>query len=316
MWGNIFMKVALIGNGVQSKRIQKILKKIDVKFKIFTSKDKVLNNKLKIKELKSFSAIFILSPNNSHYNYIKELYKKNYIFCEKPPVCTMKQLKNIKNIKSNKLYFNFNFIFSKLGKVLKNKERYKLGKLLTISIMISYGLAKKKIYLNNWRSKKNECPKGIFEVVLIHYLNLITDNFFVKKMKKFKLSNVSKKGSSYDTAECQLELKDNVFANLFATYDGPLTKKIIFLFTNGIIEQNENQINIAGPAENYDQKGFFIKPKNKEKFKISEKKDYENSLNESVEFFIKTVKNKKFFKKKIFTNSIKANSFIFSKINK
>ena len=95
-----------------------------------------------------------------------------------------------------------------------------------------------------------------------------------------------------------MELKDNVFANLFATYNGPLTKKIIFLFTNGIIEQDENQINIAGPAENYDQKGFFIKPKNKEKFKISEKKDYENSLNESVKFFIRTVKNKKIFKKK------------------
>ena len=33
-----------------------------------------------------FNVFFIISPNETHYHYIKSLYKKGYIFCEKPPV--------------------------------------------------------------------------------------------------------------------------------------------------------------------------------------------------------------------------------------
>lgn len=46
------------------------------------------------------------------------------------------------------------------------------------------------------------------------------------------------------------------------------------------------------------------------KQKINEIKDYEISLYESVKFFIKTAKNKKFFDKKTFEKSLESNKLI------
>lgn len=304
------MKIGIIGNGVHSKRIQKILNQKKLNFFIYKPKKPNYFNKINFDQLKECNVIFILSPNDTHFEYIKKLYKGRYIFCEKPPVTTKNELKKLKRIKSKKIYFNFNFRFFKISHILKDRNRYNLGKLVYGNLVSSHGLAQKKSYKNSWRSNIKKSPKGIYEIVSIHYIDLINYLFKISKVEKPKLLNSSKNGDSYDTSLVEIKLQNEGLINIFSTYDSAYDKNLFFLFQNGIIEQKNNLIKIKGPAMNLDSKGFFKSPKIIKSLIIDENKDYKNSLVESVNFFLKNVKNKKKFNKRIIDISLKSNSLI------
>ena len=304
------MKIGIIGDGGHSKRIQKILIKKKLSFFIYKPEKPNYFEKKKFDQLKKCNVIFIISPNNTHYFYLKKLYKTRYIFCEKPPVNNKKELSELKKLKSKKIYFNYNFRFIKIAEILKNRDKYKLGKLVYANLSSSYGLAQKNNYKSNWRSNIKRCPKGVYEIVSIHYIDLINYLFDVLKIEKPNLINSSKIGSSYDTSLVEIKLKNEGLVNIFSTYDSSYDKNLFFLFKNGILEQRNNLITIKGPSLNFDKKGFFKVPKIIKTIKINENKDFTNSLSESVSFFLNHVKNKKNFNKKIIDVSIKSNSLI------
>lgn len=304
------MKIGIIGNGNHSKRIQKILKKINLNFYIYKPKRFKYFEAEKFNQLKKCNVIFIISPNNTHYFYIKKLYRRRFIFCEKPPVNNKNQLNKLKKIKSKKIYYNYNFRFTRIAELIKNRDKYNLGKLVYGNLSLSHGLAQKNIYKNNWRSDINKCPKGIYEIVSIHYIDLVNYLFNVSNIEKPKLLNLSKIGNSYDTSLVEMKLKKEGLINVFSTYNSSLNKSLCLLFENGIIEQRNNIITLKGPTLNLDKKGFFKHPKIKKIIKINENKDYENSLYESVLFFLKHVKTNKKFDKRISEISLKSNSII------
>ena len=304
------MKIGIIGSGGHSKRIQKILQKKKLAFLIYKPEKPKYFDKKKFEDLKKCKVIFIISPNNTHYEYIKKLYKGRYIFCEKPPVNNKKDLSALKKLKTNKIYFNYNFRFMKIAEIIMKKNKYGLKNLVYANLSTSHGLAQKKDYKKNWRSNLKKCPKGIFEIVSIHYIDLVNYFFDVEKIEKPKLVNLSKIGNSYDTSLVEMKLKNNALVNIFSTYNSSYAKNLYFLFENGIIEQRDNIITVRGPSLNLDKKGFFIAPKIIKKIKIAENKDYNNSLHDSVIFFLNCIKNKKTFNKKILDISIKSNSLI------
>ena len=89
------MKVVIIGNGGQSKKIQKILKRKKISYDIYKPKIKLsLDSEFRDK-IKKFNIFFITSPNTTHFKYLKNLSKK-YIFCEKPPVSKLSDLEKLK----------------------------------------------------------------------------------------------------------------------------------------------------------------------------------------------------------------------------
>ena len=304
------LKVCIIGDGIHSKRIQKILKINKVNFYIYKPETKKDYKKKNLKELKKFNVFFIISPNHTHYHYIKSLYKNGYIFCEKPPTNNRSELKKLKRIDSKKIYYNFNFRFSKISQILKNRNKYNLGKLIYANIISGKGLAFKPEYKKNRRSNAKVCPKGVFEMVTIHWLDLIYHLFNVTKIHKPQLTNLSKVGTSYDNSNIKLEIDKKILAEIFCTYTSPLVDKKIFIFKNGIVEQNENVISIKGPAINYDKNKFFKSPKTIKKINISEKKDYQESLSKSVKFFLDTTNKKKNFSKKENSQSLQVNKMI------
>jgi len=304
------MKIGVIGDGGHSKRIQTILKKKKLSFYIYKPKNSNYFNKKDFDKLEQCKIIFIISPNSTHYNYIKKLYRGRYIFCEKPPVNNKKELIELKKIISKKIYFNYNFRFTKIAQIISNKDKYKLGNLVYANLLSSHGLAQKKNYKKNWRSNIKKCPKGIYEIVSIHYIDIINYFFNVLVIKEPKLINSSKIGDSYDTSLVEIELKNNALVNIFSTYNSAYSKRLFFMFKNGIIEQREDIITIRGPSLNLDKKGFFKKPKLIEKFNINETKDYTDSLFQSVSFFLDHVKQKKTFNKKIWNSSMESNSII------
>lgn len=304
------MNIGIIGNGGHSKRIQKILIKKKLKFQIYKPEKPKYFDAVAFKKLKSCDVIFIISPNTTHYKYLKSLYKGRYIFCEKPPVNNKQQLSNLKTLNTKKIYFNYNFRFFKIAEILQKRESYKMGKLIYANLLASHGLAKKEQYKSNWRSDLKKCPKGIYEIVSIHYIDLINYLFEISKIEKPTLINSNMVGDSYDTSHVKIKLKNKGLLNIFSTYNSAYSKNLFFLFENGIIEQRDNIIIIRGPSLNLDKNGFFKQPKLIKKININENKDQSNSLLKSVSFFLETVKKKKFFDKKILDCSLKSNSLI------
>ena len=72
MWSNF--RIGIIGQGSQYNRISKILKLKGIKFTIYKpSRNTNYYNKEKFDELKKCNVIFVLSPNDTHFKYIKLL---------------------------------------------------------------------------------------------------------------------------------------------------------------------------------------------------------------------------------------------------
>ena len=305
------LKIGIIGNGVHSKRIQKILSKKKIKFYLYKPNNKSYFDKEKYNELKKKNVIFILTPNKTHFHYINELKLGRYIFCEKPPVSSIKEINKLKKLNLKKVYFNFNFRHSTIAEFLKKTKKFNLGKLIYGKFIMGHGLAYKKEYLYNWRSSKKLCPKGVFELVSIHWIDMVNYVFGVKSCKT-RFNNFSKKGSTYDTSYTTIDTKNNAKIDIISTYASPLITDKKFIFTNGIIEQNSNNIIISGPTKNLDKNNNFIKPKIIKKIYINDDKDYINSLNKSVDYFLNSVKKKKIFLKKNTTTSISSNKILLS----
>lgn len=304
------IEISIIGNGNHSKRIQKILKKRNFKFYIYKPTRNKLIDKINFEKVKKSEIIFICSPNDTHYKYLKLLENK-YIFCEKPPVSNSYQLKQIKKISHKKIYFNFNKRFSKISNVLQSRSKYKLDDLVYGSLITSHGLAQKKEYKNSWRSNILKAQTGVFEIVSIHDLDLINLYFKIISKSKPILTNLSGIGDSFDTSLITLKVKNSINVNIFSTYMSSLSEEWILMFKNGIIRFNNDLIKIFGPTKNFDKNGFFLKPKLIETIKVN-KYDYEKTLEKSVDYFINICLRKKFFPKKLFISSIKSNSILFN----
>ena len=218
-----------------------------------------------------------------------------------------RRINKTKKIKSKKIYFNFNFRYLRF-QILKNRNKFNLGKL--VLNIASHGLAQKESYKSNWRSDIKKSQKGVYEIVSIHYIDLVNYLFKVSKIEKPKLFNSSKNGTSFDSSLVEIKLQNDGIINIFSTYDSSYDKNLYFLFQNGIVEQRNNKIKIKGPTLNLDSNGFFKSPKVIKSYNINENNDFNNSLYESVNFFLNHAKNKKKFKKKLIDISLKSNSLI------
>ncbi len=310
MWNNILMKIGIIGNGRHSKRIQSILKKKKYIYFVYKPKKPKYFDHVEFEKLKSCDTIFIISPDNTHFDYLKKLHKNRYIFCEKPPVVNKDQFKKLKKIKSSKIYFNYNFRFRIIAEILKKRKFYNLGKLIYCNITSSHGLAKKREYRKSWRADRKRSRKGVFEIVSIHYVDLINYLFNIEKIDKPKLLNSSKIGSSFDTSLAEIKLKDGGIINIATTYNSAYALNLFFLFENGILEQRDENILIRGPSLNIGKNGLFKKPKLIKKITINPTKDLDDSLKKSVSFFLNHVRKKTPFDNKIWNSSLESNNLI------
>jgi predicted dehydrogenase len=309
MWSNL--RIGIIGQGSQYNRISKILKSKRIKFTIYKpSRNTNYYNKKKFDKLKKCNVVFILSPNDTHFEYIKLLKNNRYIFCEKPPVNKLHDLKKLKRIKSNKIYFNYNFRFSKISEILGKIKKFHLKELLYASITTGHGLGFKKDYSKSWRSNRKICKKGVFEIVSIHWIDLINYHFHIKKIQNLNLRNYIKNTNGIDNSYCKIYLKNKSEVDIFSSYTSPLIKRMIFVFENGIIEQYDNFIEIRGPAINLDKNNFFKKPKLIKKINLNDNKDYILSLEKSVIYFLNHALKNKNFSKEHLKKSLSSNSFI------
>ena len=69
------------------------------------------------------------------------------------------------------------------------------------------------------------CPKGVLEMVAIHWIDLFYYLFNVTKVNKPSLLNLSKFGNSYDNCNVTLEINKKFLAHIFCSYTSPLINK-------------------------------------------------------------------------------------------
>jgi len=310
------IRIGVIGYKNHAKRMIGIFNSIsDVRIQcIYHPHKKIKGITNNIDNLLNTDAILILSPSYLHFKYINFINKKKYkgyIFCEKPPVTLRKDLKKLKCNKK-KTFFNFNFRFSYLKEIFEKKISFKkIGNILNISIVATHGFAFKKEYKDSWRSKSSLHKNGITETVIVHWIDFI--NLFFGKINGILYNpiNFLKKGTAYDTCQILLKLKNKAQANIFASYASPAIFKISIIYTNGIIEYNNNLFIVYGPRDVFSKDGKFKHPPIIFKKKINYQAMYNESLINSVNYFLSFVRPKKYIPIYMYNKSIEANKFIF-----
>ena len=158
---------------------------------------------------------------------------------------------------------------------------------------------------------KRKSPKGVFEIVSIHWIDFMNYYFKIKKIINSNLRNTSKVGSSYDNSTTTVLMSNNAQVDIYSSYDAPYCNKLILVFKNGYIEKDEKKIKIFGPANNYDKNNFTIKPKLIRSFHLNEEADYIDSIKFNVVKFLNIASTKKKFSKLDFDVSLKSNSLLF-----
>ena len=304
-------KIGIIGFGNHASRIISILKtfeNIEI-YKIFHP-TKIVLEKIgtnQFDELYDCECILILSPDHTHFEYLCKLLKNynGYIFCEKPIVTKLDELKSLENInkiKKEKIFFNFNFRFSKLNEIIKNEiNNKKIGEISHINIFSTHGLAFKKEYQNSWRSDKNY--HNILDSLAIHYLDLILFQIGNIKNSYYYPRLVSKCGYTFDTCNLTLEA-ENTSVMIYCSYANPKIDEIVIIGTDGYITIRDNKKEVFVPRDTFDSKGFFVKPPMIANEDFNFENEYLNSLKKSLEYFINCVKNKKLIDLKNFEVSI------------
>jgi predicted dehydrogenase len=312
-------KIGIIGFGNHASRVISILEKFN-EFKIekiFHPSKKLtdIRGTNQVKELYQCDCIFILSPNQTHYEYIFELVNNfdGYIFCEKPPVIERKDIDSLKKISINnqkRIFFNFNFRFSKIKEIIEKEIKEKrIGEIININIISTHGLAFKKEYKNSWRSSKIENKYSILYTVSIHYLDLIIYHFGNIEKYTHYPSIVSKNGTAYDTSSLCLK-SNNLSATIFSSYAGPKINEIMIIGTNGYVVVRDGEEKVFSPRDTFDSKGFFVNPPQIYQEIINFDEEYEKSLNKSIKYFLNHIENEKSLDTDDFKKSISSTELL------
>jgi len=304
------MKICIIGYRNHSKRLEKILHSLGYK-DIFLFN----HNVHPLKDIVEYDVFFISSPNNTHIKWIQELNKLDkYIFCEKPPVTTLEDLEKI--IPYNpKLYFNFNYRFTKLATIVKKFiENKKIGEPIYMNCISSTGLAFKESFKNDWRFIGDNILSSIVGNVGIHYIDMI--GYIFGGINNINIDNLhitSKKLP--DTSKISVN-SNNVRGDIFVSYAAPFYNEIKMIFTNGCIHLQNGILSLATPRDTFDNNERFVSPKHKIIYKSLNSREYFNtSLNDSIEFFLHHVKNDLDIPIEFHAQSINTTQTILEKIN-
>lgn len=306
--------VGAIGANNHADRIIKIIQenKIFVVKNIYTlnANPNLANRAQNLTDLYNNKAIFILSPDHTHYYYLEKLLKdySGYIFCEKPPVNTHKELDNLqKIIDSKRVFFNFNLRHSTLSeKIIDIIEDDRLGRLLHVNAITSHGLAFKSNYIQSWRAENNSSPRRIVLTKSIHYFDLLLNLFGKPDWVDINPANHSGHEKSIDTCTIFMKYSNGATASICASYAAPYNDRITIYGTNGQIEYDGNDIKFSGPRDTFDAEGRFSRPLSKRLHTFNESL-WDESLKKSINIFLNHVQAGKFFPEKWWVDSFYTN---------
>ena len=274
---------------------------------------RITNN---LKDLYECDGIVIASPNNTHFEYLKEVIENSNcrIYCEKPPVTSSEGIEYLEKLTSEqkkRIFFGFNLRFSEFNDFLKvYSKSEKLGKIIQINIITSQGLAFKEKYLGDWRADGENNLHNIIENSSIHWIDLMVFNFGKTTNASYLPRLISNNGTSFDTNSVNLQFENGMVASIFTSYATPLVENIVIVGTNGFAIIKDGKIDISYPRDTFDENGLFTNPKNKEEIDFSFQTNGKNSLKKSMNYFLDHLKNSQMFELTDFDIAIYSNKLV------
>jgi predicted dehydrogenase len=316
----ILIQIGIIGYRKHARKLISLVdENQDADIKYIFHPDKIIEDERgtnDFSKLLACNAIIISSPNETHFKYLTLILEKfkGYIFCEKPPVTELAELKKLEELHQdykNRIFFNFMFRFSELNrKINLQKESKEIGDIIHTNIVITKGLAFKKEYKNSWRADGNTNLHNLLDATIIHFIDLMNLNFGALSEIRYFPSLISKNGTSFDTAYIFMKYKNGKTVSILNSYASPLVNEISILGTNGYFTVRDGKNIIYSPRDTFDERGYFTDPPkiSEEQFNIDD--DVSNSLRSSMEYFIEQVKNNNKIEPKFFEASIETNQAI------
>lgn len=269
----------------------------------------------RLADLLKCDCIIICSPTDSHFYYLNYFYQENYkgfILCEKPPAKNYVELDRLDALSNNfkkRLLFDLNLRFSYLQSLFNRASTIEYGRMRLISIQTGHGLAYKKDYIDSWRNNAMKMQHGISETVGIHYIDLAIRNF--GKPNNWSIDEVT--SSSYsrvpDNSYIDMHFDNDVHFNLFISYTTPLIEDIKIVFENAVVIGQSGDFCIYSPRDTYDEIGYFSLPPLKRK-KTFANGFWDESINNTVKFFYRSVKFQRGFTIDDFNSAIDSNRFM------
>ena len=273
-----------------------------------------INFSNKYSDLFVSDVFFITSPSNTHNYYIKKLIKfKKPIFCEKTGLTSISQLRFYKNIDINlrrKIYFNYNFIFTKIFKDLEKLITKKNDKLNHISIFVSNGIYNLKKFKNDWRFLSKSRLERITGNLGSHYLFFLITLF--GRPIKLSVEEKAYEKNKIHTAIINIKFINDITATLFFSYSTPMIDKMEFIFDNKLVLVDDLKMSVFGPRNTFSKNGLFKTPKLINKYNYN-KNTNEISLEKSISFFLNKCSKKQSFNKKNYVTALEVAKLLLSK---
>ena len=313
-------KIGFIGYRKHAKKLLDIVEKnrdFEVS-QIFHPRKEINDSRItnKLEDLYECDGIVIASPNNTHFEYLKEIIQnsKCKIYCEKPPVTSLAGINYLEELAiedKKRVFFGFNLRFSKFDELLKqyaNSEN--IGKIIQINIITSQGLAFKEEYTLDWRADGVKNLHNIIENSAIHWIDLMIFNFGKATNSDYLPRLISNNGTSFDTNSINLQFESGVVTSIFTSYATPHIENIVIIGTNGFIIFKDNKIEISYPRDTFDENGLFTNPKNKEEIEFSFQINGKESIKKSMSYFLDHLKNSQDFDPTYFDTSVYSNKIV------
>jgi len=309
---NKHIRISFIGDGSHAKRIKNSLKRQKIQFETVDF-DRKKNLSIQDSVL-ACDAIFITSPNNTHANYLAEVNKffKGYVYCEKPPINRLDEIKIYDSLDYRRFFFGFNFRYSPLVDFInKAKKNFDLGSPINLSIHVSYPFAIKKAYLESWKSNKKSSPNGVIENLAIHYIDFALNIFGIFRTISLVKNNISKNGKVADTASLFFEHINKSTTEIFVSYSSSVQERISITFENGDIHFDGNHLELYYPRDTFGHDGLAQTPPKVFFKEYNNDENYDYSLDRCLFEFITKVQSLQDFDKVLYDNSRRATMAMF-----
>lgn len=231
-------------------------------------------------------AVFILSPNHTHVDYLSGLggERQPYVFCEKPPAVDKDSLArlNAMNLRRDRTYFNFNLRRSAFAKFLGDAiEAGRLGTLVAARAQVSHGLALRPGFGGSWRA-----GSAIMTNVGIHFVDLFT-RFFGAPVETFgRAWSTSGAGDGADTAFIAMNYARGGAGYVLVSYAAPYSYEIAVFGTEQTITYRDGVIESRGPRETFDSEGRFTTPPVLLSETVAVREMQQASMAQSVVYFL------------------------------
>ena len=286
------LKIGFIGFGNHARRLEQCFSASLDSYDILSyhptkQEAQVTNN---FEDICSCDVVFITSPNETHFTYIKQLLKqaKSKIFCEKPPCVSTMELDELFHLtpeSKGRIFFNFNYRYSKLCRLIKSSiANESIGSIINITSVLSHGLAFKEGYPDSWRGNYPINKSVVLETSLIHLVDLC--NYVLEGSLEIRFSSGKSFKHGLDSFSLGLQAQNKINISLTGSYAAPYCFLLQILGTNGLIEANHKSLVLKKPRDTFNKEGFFITPPKYISEVYSFELDYQNSLQSAVNYFL------------------------------